>query len=188
MAKDTTSSYLRLDVRWLQRNGFLATARVSTLRWSRNDEPIGSVGLRTAPGGVMLSYRHRSWEGEPWKDESYHVSIDWTACNYGGTRAWFICPAVGCGRRVAVLYEGGIFACRHCHQLAYDSQHEPPHSRALSRAQAIVEKLGGRWADGFPDKPKGMHWRTYRRLCEEYDRLEERSWSPWLRRLVSACR
>ncbi len=25
-------------------------------------------------------------------------------------------PARGCGRRVAILYSGGIFACRHCDQ------------------------------------------------------------------------
>ena len=30
--------------------------------------------------------------------------------------AAFICPAAGCGRRVAILYGGGNFACRHCYQ------------------------------------------------------------------------
>ena len=48
------------------------------------------------------------------KDEHYAVRIVRTVCNLGGSRAWFICPAVGCGRRVAILYGGGIFACRHC--------------------------------------------------------------------------
>jgi hypothetical protein len=37
---------------------------------------------------------------------------------------WFICPAVGCGRCVAILYGGGIFACRHCYRLAYASSRE----------------------------------------------------------------
>jgi hypothetical protein len=27
----------------------------------------------------------------------------------------------------------------------------------------------------FPDKPKGMHWRTYDRLCRVHDAAEERS-------------
>ena len=25
----------------------------------------------------------------------------------------------------------------------------------------------------FPDKPKGMHWRTYERLCREHDALSD---------------
>ena len=37
-----------------------------------------------------------------------------TPCNLGNWRAWFICSVVGHGRRVAILYGGGIFACRHC--------------------------------------------------------------------------
>ena len=59
------------------------------------------------------------------------------------TRVWFRCPARGCGRRVAVLYSGGIFACRLCYQLVYETQRELPHYRALRRAQAIRMKLGG---------------------------------------------
>jgi hypothetical protein len=77
---------------------------------------------------------------------------------------------------VAILYGGSIFACRHCYQLAYDSQREQPYQRALSRAQAIWMKLGGSacTSDDFPPKPKGMHWRTYERLCLEAERAEAR--------------
>lgn len=62
-----------------------------------------------------------------------NISVDYqisrTNCHYGGERFWFICPfsASGkyCGRRVAKLYLGGggkYFACRHCYNLAYESQ------------------------------------------------------------------
>jgi hypothetical protein len=44
-------------------------------------------------------------------------------CNYGGQRAWFVCPG-GCGRRAAILYYGNTPACRHCYHLAYESQQE----------------------------------------------------------------
>ena len=112
----------------------------------------------------------------------------WTArpCNYGGERVWFLCPARGCSRRVAVVYGGSIFACRHCYQLAYDSQREAPYSRALSRAQAIRMKLGGspNMAEDFPDKPKGMHWRTYDLLCREAEDAQNRSCPPWLIRQI----
>jgi hypothetical protein len=130
-------------------------------------------------GRVVLAYRHQEW-GQDWKSESYPVSLDWTPCNYGGARPWFLCPARGC--RVAVLYGGAIFACRQCHQLVYESQREAPHSRALTRAQAIRERLGGSgsMAEDFPEKPKGMHLQTYWRLCREYEDAQNRSWPPWL--------
>lgn len=84
-------------------------------------------------------------------------------------RHWFLCPARGCGRRVAILYSGALFACRQCHQLAYRSQRENCMDRATRRADRIRDKLG--WPGGILEgsKPKGMHWRTYHRLCNEHD-------------------
>jgi hypothetical protein len=183
MSKSTTSDYHQLDVRRCQRNGWLEPGRFFTLTWSRGDEVLGSISVRSELGRVILSYRH-SMSGDSWKNEDYPVSIEWTRCHYGGARAWFRCPASGCGRRVAVLYGGGIFACRHCYRLAYDSQREPAHSRALRRAQAIRERLDGSggMADDFLCKPKGMHWRTYERLCAQAEEAESRSWPPWLLR------
>lgn len=101
---------------------------------------------------------------------------------FGGERAWFLCPRPGCGRRVATLWGGAMFFCRHCQGLAYESQNETAHSRALSRVQAIRVKLGGEpgLIHDFPDKPKGMHWRTYDRLRAQADEAENRSWPPWV--------
>ena len=96
----------------------------------------------------------------------YAVAIQWTPCHYGGSRPWFVCPAKGCGRRVAILYGGSIFACRHCYQLAYPSQQESAAGRALHKAQAIRVKLGGtaNLTHPFPLKPKHMHAATYEQL------------------------
>ena len=181
--KVTTSDCYRLDVRWLQRKGLLWPGGYFPLAWSRNGEPTGSIKLRSETDRVILRYRHRRFD-EPWKQQEYPVMLEWTPCNYGGTRVWFRCPISGCGRRVAVLYGNGIYACRQCHRLAYESQREQPYSRALSRAQAVVEKLGGTWTEGFPDKPKGMHWNTYSRLYREYEDAQYRSWPPWLPKLI----
>ena len=89
---------------------------------------------------------------------------------------------------MGVLYGGGIFACRQCHRLAYESQREQPHYRGLRRSQAIRKKLGGSgsMAEPFPAKPKGMHWSTYLRLVHEAERTDVLSVPPWLLRRIQA--
>lgn len=168
--KSTTDTYRRLDVRRLQRDGLLTPGRTYGWNWSSGGEIVASVQVRTEADRVILSYRHRSTGGE-WKDESYPVRLEWTACHYGGQRAWFHCPATGCGRRVAILYCGGIFACRHCYRLAYACQRKSASDRAMQRADGIRERLG--WEPGILNprgwKPKGMHWRTFKRLEAEHD-------------------
>ena len=186
--KNTTDDFSRIDVRYLSRNCYLLPGRSSTLRWTRNGNDAGSVGIRSTLNSVVLSYRRRFPGSEEWKSEEYPVYLEWTPCNYGGKRPWFLCPARGCGRRVAVLYGGGIFACRHCHRLAYESQREQRHQRALSLAQAIRRRLGGtaNMFEPFPAKPKGMHWRTYERLADKARENEAMSSPPWFLRHIAS--
>jgi hypothetical protein len=132
--------------------------------------------MRAESDRVILTYRRRCDEGD-WKNEEYPVFISRTRCRLGGSRPWFICPAAGCRRRVALLYGGAIFACRHCHRLAYASTHEDAGDRAARRADRIRERLG--WELGFLNgdgwKPKWMRWRTFSRLKREHDELVARS-------------
>ena len=182
-SKNTTSSYLQLHIRDLQRKGFLRQCGWTVLTWSRGGEVVSSLGIRAEFDRVVLRYRHWRHGGDGTAQE-YPVFLDSTPCNYGGTRLWFLCPAQCCSRRAAILYGGSIFACRQCHQLAYESQREAPYSRALTRAQAIRKRLGGSRSmfEEFPEKPKGMHLLTYWRLCREYEDKQNRSWPPWLLR------
>jgi hypothetical protein len=170
MGKDTTCGYKKIDVRFLQRKGYLDPGRCFSLFWKRNGEDAGSVNGRTTDTAVILSYRHRSGGVGEWKHAEYPIWISHTPCHYGGQRPWLHCPARGCGRRVAILYGGTFFACRRCHQLAYESQRERDFERALRRAQAIQERLGGSGCvdDWFPQKPKGMHCTTFSRLARRY--------------------
>jgi len=187
LGKDTTSSYSGLDVRYLQRHGMLRAGASSSISWSRCGKRVGSIRITAEANCIRLSYRHCRY-GDNWKDENYLVVIEWTSCNYGGKRAWFRCPGSGCGRRVAVLYGGGLFACRHCHNLNYQSQHEHAWERSLSRYANIREKLGVAPGLGFPDRPKGMHWRTYRRLRQQADRGGVGKWPNWISALVNRSR
>ena len=167
--KDTTDGYKRIDVHFLKKRGYLVPGTAFTLSWNRHGERIGWIQCQATDEAVILAYRHRRGEWEDWKDEEYPVSLSYTRCNFGGERPWFLCPARGCGRRVAVLYGGGIFACRHCYQLVYECQREAPHYRLLRKAQKLSERLGGTGCiDDMVFKPKGMHRRTFERLERKY--------------------
>ncbi|NTV51279.1 MAG: hypothetical protein HGA69_00380 [Desulfobulbaceae bacterium] len=169
-SKSTTDDYRALDVRRLQRDGLLNPGLSYNLQWLRRNEVVANIGIRTEKDRINLSYRRRN-EGEEWQDMNYPVYLEYTACNYGGRRAWFRCPAIGCGRRVAKLYSGGIFACRHCYRLAYESQREDAVDLMARRADKIRARLG--WGAGILNptgqKPKGMRWDTYDRLYSEYE-------------------
>src|SRR2546422_8746117 len=96
---------------------------MDSLSWSRNGEAAGSIGIRAEFDRVVLRYRHQRY-GEDWKDEEYPVFLDRTRCNYGGERVWFLCPARGCSRRVAVVYGGSVFFCSALHQIAFAKRRE----------------------------------------------------------------
>lgn len=168
--RDVTEDYLRLDIRRLHRSGVLAYRSWIGWQWTRNDEAFANIRLCPADGHITLSYRHRRNQQE-WETEEYRIKITETICHFGGTRKWFICPIKGCGRRVAILYGGGIFACRRCQQLSYQSQREQGQDRALRKAQKVHVRLGGSGAvaDGLPPKPTRMHWQTYNKLANEFE-------------------
>ncbi len=186
--KNTTGSFRKLDVRLMQRKGALHPGACAAWHWSRGTEPCGSIKTRAELGCVVLSYSHQRWNDEEWTRKEYPVTIEWTGCHFGGERAWFICPARNCRRRVATLWGGEIFACRHCHNLAYESQNETAYSRALGKAQDIRRRLGGDPCGDFPPKPKGMHWRTYWRWKQKEEEAEGRSWPPWILKLLTCGR
>ena len=182
--KNTTGDMQPLDIRKLHRDGLLIPGRTFGWHWTVNGNEVASIGMRTEVDRLILNYRSRSNGGE-WQPMEYAVTLEWTPCHLGGRRAWFLCPARGCGRRVAVLFGGSIFACRHCHDLAYDSQRETDDDRAMRRADTIRRRLG--WGAGIANpeggKPKGMHWRTLERLKAEYHTFANASWAGMAERL-----
>ena len=185
-SRDRTSNHWALDIRALHRRGLIEPGNSYSWRWSSDGESVASIGIRIEHECVWLNYKNQRPLQSEWQSRNYPVTVVWTRCNYGGARPWFLCPGQGCGRRVAILYNGALFACRHCYGLNYDSQHEQPWDRALTRYQKIRVRLGAHAALGpFPDKPKGMHWRTYHRWCVKANEADSRSLPNWLHRLVA---
>jgi hypothetical protein len=146
--KTTTDECQTIDVRYLHRNGLLQPGHSFSLRWSRAGRQTGSIGGivdgSRPPKCMTLLYRHRSGSGGEWEKVRERVPLEWTPCNFGGERPWFICPEAGCGRRVAILYgPGRYFPCRHCYDLTYRSRRDNKMYRTLHRAQKIRGQLGG---------------------------------------------
>jgi len=168
----TTDDYRWIDIRAWKREGLITAGNLFRWQWLKNDEPVASIIVFVEERRVRLVYRARNRRSDDWSDFDYPVLLDWTQCHLGGHRPWFRCPGAGCGRRVALLYGGQRFLCRHCHGLAYESQRETQHDRAIRKAGRIRRKLG--WEPGIVNgrglKPKGMHWRTFWRLSTEHDR------------------
>jgi hypothetical protein len=163
--RNTTSDYRALDIRELRRAGMLRMDGPKIWSWYRGERVTASMVIEARGSFILLGYRIRE------EERAHPVQLSWSNCHYGGTRPWFLCP--DCGRRVAILYGGPRFLCRHCRRLAYDVQRESENDRVIRRADAIRERLG--WHPGIlqPNgfKPSRMHWQTYWRLCNEYHRL-----------------
>ena len=170
--KDTVNDRQNLDVRQLQRKGLLTDGQSFRWSWKYDGESAGSIQIRLKDDKLTLIYRHKRDEHN-WQSVESPVRLEWTPCTYGGRRAWFICPAKGCTRRVALLYFGeeGLFACRHCQGLIYECQRENLDDRATRQADKIRAQL--QWEPGFLNghgmKPKGMHRSTAERLAFKHD-------------------
>ena len=179
--KTTVESCRCIDVLDWHRRGCLRSPRRFSWAWRRAGKRVASINVETERRRVTLKYRSRPY-GEGWIDVEQQFPVVWTPCRFRGDRPWFICSVSAngtyCGRQIAKLYQAGrLFACRHCSRLAYASQQESAHERGLRKAQGIRKRLGGtaNMLDEFPKKPKGMHWRTYERLCRVHDAAQARS-------------
>ncbi len=100
------------------------------------------------------------------------VALDFTPCNLGGQRAWFLCPS--CGRRCGVLYP---LKCRVCLGLRYASELKGVQDRDYQQAFKVRRSLGqttGGLEQPFPPKPRLMRWHTYLRIRLEAQAREAR--------------
>jgi hypothetical protein len=145
------------------------------LAWSIGGEPSGDIRFRMHENGMELIYKYRARGAGEWQHVNETIPFFYSQQHFGGQRRWFVC--LSCRGNCSILYGGKHYRCRKCWNLAYQSQHEVPHQRALSQAQKFRQRLGGSpcMDDPFPGKPKGMHWRTYDRLSRRGEALDEQA-------------
>ena len=181
---DKCEDFLRIDLAFLRKRNMLTIGNNGQLTWSRRREQYASIRYVVEPAGLRLVYRTRPRGGD-WQDVIDLIPLTETLTQFGGSRQWFVCPS--CSRRCRIIYGGSYFRCRKCHCLKYESQYEDPICRVTSQRHKLRGRLGqyDSLDEPFPDKPKGMHWKTYRRLAERDEALGDR-WvrdiSDWLRR------
>ncbi len=160
------------------------------MTWSRLGQKTGSIDYRVDTDGLRLIYRTRP-NGGDWQDVNELIPFSATRANFGGFRKWLLCPS--CSRRCRVLYGGSRFRCRRCYRLKYESQCEPAFGRAASRATGFARGSGlpALLMNPFRQNPKGMHWKTYRRL-EALDEHLQNQWAlgmmGWMERLERGSR
>jgi hypothetical protein len=132
------------------------------------------VDRRSVSDGLQAMLKYRAGRTlEDLQDIEEGVVLAQSRSGFRGERLQFCCPE--CGRRVTELHAHGLyFRCRKCCGLGYRSQRKGREARGLEKAARIKQQLGGSgaYADPVPERPKGMHRRTYERLCNEAEKAE----------------
>ena len=135
-SKATVDCQNTINIRYLKEQGLLEPGRSGELTWNRQGLQVGAVGYQTKENGVQLTYNYRANNTDEWQAIKQFVLFDYTACHYGGRRAWLRCTE--CDRRVTTIYSAGkCFLCRQCYGLNYQSQHESYIDNQLFKAQEI---------------------------------------------------
>lgn len=177
----TVESGLTLSLSQLMRDGLIRPGvyRSGSLVWTntRTGEQVSSIGYQAQvddeSGRVRFYYTTTLRNGEK-VDSDYWVGLETTPQPFGGRRWWFVCPRTR--DLVAKLYlPGGAtrFASRKAHRLAYRSQRESPHDRALSQAFKLRGRLEADGAIGsYVAKPKWMRWATFERRINRIEKAE----------------
>jgi len=117
------------------------------------------------------------------------IYFDGVNNNYGGNqRIYFCCPF--CGRRCRILYMHRLhFKCRQCARLNYYSQQVTKGADAAAHRMerflkvkfGVKGNLSPADAEYYtPDRPKGMHTKTYIRLLKELSILQEQYSREWI--------
>ena len=186
MARNQAGWSNALSVFFLKKYGYFdgdLSYKGGTISWSYNGGKKSSVGIAVKKDDcgtpqertyLNLHYTHTSnWDGEK-SDMDFDIEFTTTPCRYGGIRYWFICPLYKsgkyCGRRVGVIYSiGKWFGCRHCGDIAYNSQFEGGKFRVGSVCEPDVRKAYDEIKRFYYNGKPTRRYKRYLRLSEKMD-------------------
>lgn len=177
----------RFSIFWLKKHGYLHkdySQNSGSIKWTYGSSDEGSSigfiihrdnwGTPEEKTYIQLKYTHTSsWSGEK-SHMDYNVELATTPCNLNGKRYWFICPLTKngryCGKRVGVIYAiGKWFGCRHCGEIAYQSQFEGGRLKLGSITEPDVEKA---YKEVKRKYYNGRPTRKYRRYLKLRDKMD----------------
>lgn len=135
------------------------------VNWKKHEKLAAKAFVTTGIGLFAVRWRYSN------VDRAQSVRLSWAGCNYGGSRAWFLCPQVQCRQRVTTLYIGPTLACRHCLKLRYASTTESIQDRAIRRVRRTRRQLvcSTNLFKPTNGRPKGMRHNTYQNLLYQHE-------------------
>lgn len=152
--KDMTSDYLSISIAAMNRYNLLRRGNHSW-GWTRDGKLVDSLSFYFEDKFITFFYYVKEQDGSH-IELIKSIPLNWTPCNFGGNRPWFVCD---CGMRVGRLFfHRQQIACCNCFNLVYPSQLKDELGRLRSKIEKMEAKL-----DGY-SKPKGMHVETFKKL------------------------
>lgn len=173
-----------LSISWLKKKNCLFTKQFGigiksgTIDWTlgENKSSIGwtiVMNKENEQDYIRLFYTFTDYRTGEKGEMDFKVPLVATSCNYGGVRYWFLCPLAKngqpCGRRIGVLYRiGKYFGCRHCGEIAYNSQRQSEKYKGfvsipdIERAEREVKRY----------YYKGKPTRKYKKVLKLNDKFE----------------
>jgi hypothetical protein len=158
MSKTVAEDLKKVSIYALRKCAF----RSNIYEWKNCGEVKGEMGVKTFLLGqekyMNFEYVVTDRDTSVKKDYNYNVAVITTPCHFGNSRYWFECPNFNCKKRVAMLFGyRGVFVCRHCVNLTYNSRN---HSRTVvcrwlnqdRKIQELEKKIKRQTWKGVPTK------------------------------------
>ena len=162
----------RLEIGPLSRAGFLDGAHTEQLVIHDAAGRAVTLTLRAGDGEVIAEMIPVDHPAAVMRES---IIVSYTSCNFGGRRAWWICPQCS-SRRGALFEHQQHWRCRDCLGLSYHSQRVSRAERLANKIKGLREQLGPSPFDaGLPERPKGMRRCRYFRTLLKW-REARRKW------------
>ncbi len=177
--KQEADGLKNVSISFLRKHGYLVEGwRSGRITWSRHGEETGNISIQSSINEheqyVRFIYSQTNRDTGEKTEYDYNISLTTTACFLGGKRYWFVCPwyvnSTYCGRRVGMVYLGTKhFACRHCHNLTYNSRNLGGISKTMGQTISFPE------LEKLENEVKRKHYagkitRRYMRYLNKYDK------------------